>query len=106
MVSSSLDSFVYASIYNGKLERFHRTLKSEGVRRSACFDYEDALRRLGEWIGYYNGRRLQGALNYLTPKEVFEGKTEERLAERGGKLHTAYINWRAFWKNLEACSSL
>jgi transposase InsO family protein len=91
---------------NGKLERFHRTLKSEEVRRSAYFDYEDARRRLGEWIGYYNERRLHSALFYLTPKEVFEGKTEERLAERRGKLHTAYINRRAFWKNLEACSSL
>ena len=91
---------------NGKLERFHRTLKSEEVRRSAYFDYEDARRRLAGWIEYYNEERLHSALNYLTPKEVFEGKTEERLAERREKLHTAYINRRAFWKDSEACSSL
>jgi hypothetical protein len=91
---------------NGKLERFHRTLKSEEVRRSAYFDYEDARRRLAGWIEYYNEVRLHRALNYLTPKEVFEGKREERLAERREKLHTAYINRRVFWKNSEACSSL
>jgi hypothetical protein len=61
---------------------------------------------LGEWTGRYNEARLHGALNYLTPKEVFEGKREERLAERREKLHAAYINRQAFWKNSEACSSL
>jgi hypothetical protein len=29
------------------------------------------------------------ALNYLTPKEVFEGKTKKRLVKRKEKLHTA-----------------
>jgi transposase InsO family protein len=91
---------------NGKLERFHRTLKSEEVRMSAYLGYEDARFRLGEWIRYYNEERLHSAIYYLTPKEVFEGKTEERLAERREKLHTAYVNRRAFWENHEACSTL
>jgi len=91
---------------NGKLERFHRTLKTEEVRMSAYFDYEDARIRLGEWIRYYNEVRLHSAIYYLTPKEVFEGKTEKRLAERREKLYTANINRRAFWENLEACATL
>ncbi|MDR2095167.1 MAG: hypothetical protein LBP76_06575 [Treponema sp.] len=55
-----------------------------------------------------NGKleRLHSALNYVSPKEVFEGKRAERLEERREKLHTAYSNRRAFWKNREACSSL
>jgi hypothetical protein len=61
---------------------------------------------LGEWIRYYNEERLHSAIYYLTPKEVFEGKAEERLAERREKLHTAYINRWAFWENHEACSTL
>jgi hypothetical protein len=73
---------------------------------SAYLGYEDARFRLGEWIEYYNERRLHSGINYLTPKEVFEGKTEERLAERREKLHTAYINRRAFWENHEACPTL
>jgi transposase InsO family protein len=91
---------------NGKLERFHRTLKSEEVRMSAYLGYEDARLRVGEWIGYYNEVRLHSGIYYLTPKEVFEGKTEERLAERRERLHTAYINRRAFWETHEACSTL
>jgi transposase InsO family protein len=55
---------------NGKLERFHRTLKTEEVRMSAYLGYEDARFRLGEWIEYYNERRLHSGINYLTPKEV------------------------------------
>jgi transposase InsO family protein len=33
---------------NGKLERFHRTLKTEHVRRAAYVSYEDARIRLAE----------------------------------------------------------
>jgi transposase InsO family protein len=91
---------------NGKLERFHRTLKTEEVRTSAYLGYENARFRLGEWIRYYNEESLHSAINYLRPKESFEGKTEERLAERREKLHTAYINRRALWKNHEACPTL
>ena len=44
---------------NGKLERFHRTIKSEHVRQSGYFSYEDAKERMGKWIEYYNEARLQ-----------------------------------------------
>jgi hypothetical protein len=73
---------------------------------SAYWGYGDTRVRLGEWIRYYNEERLHSEIDYLSPKEVFEGKREERLAERREKLHTAYINRRAFWKNYEACSTL
>lgn len=36
----------------------------------------------------YNKERLHSFLNYLTPQEVFEGKTEIRLVERKKKLYT------------------
>ena len=84
---------------NGKLERFHRTLKSEHVRRSAYFSYEDACIRMASWIAYYNGERLHSAICYLTPNDVFYGKKEKRLAERREKLHTAYINRQAYWRD-------
>ncbi len=37
---------------NGKLERFHRTLKTEHVRRASYLEYQDACIRLAAWIAY------------------------------------------------------
>jgi len=85
---------------NGKLERFHRTLKSEHVRTSAYFSYEDAKERMGRWIDYYNEQRLHAALFYLPPEDVFQGLKEIRLAERRQKLYTALINRRSYWQSL------
>ena len=73
---------------NGKLERFHSTLKTEHVRQTAYFSYEDAKEKMAQWIDFYNNERLHGALLYLTPADYFEGRKESRLAERREKLHT------------------
>jgi len=89
---------------NGKLERFHRTLKSEHIRTTAYISYEDAKERMGRWIEYYNNRRLHGAVFYLPPEEVFQGMKEKRLAERREKMHTAYINRRRYWQSVDASS--
>ena len=74
---------------NGKLERFHSTLKTEHVRKTPYFGYEDAKEKMAQWIDFYNNGRLHGALLYLTPEDYFEGRKESRLAERREKLHTA-----------------
>jgi len=89
---------------NGKLERFNRTLKTEHVRRSAYFDYQDACLRMSEWIAYYNSKRLHSAIWYLTPNDVFHGRTTKRLAERREKLHTAFINRQEYWRTQSAAS--
>ncbi len=89
---------------NGKLERFHRTLKSEHVRRAAYVNYEDACIRMSEWIAYYNSQRLHSAILYLTPNDVFYGRAQSRLAERTEKLHTAYINRQEYWRLLNTAS--
>jgi transposase InsO family protein len=46
--------------------------------------YKDSLiaEQIAEYIRFYNEERLHSALFYLTPKEVFEGKMEQRLEER------------------------
>ena len=89
---------------NGKLERFHRTLKNEHVRACAYFSYEDAKERMGRWIEYYNNQRLHSALLYLPPEEVFRGLKEIRIAERRKKLYNACINRRSYWQSLAAAS--
>ena len=89
---------------NGKLERFHRTLKSEHVRTFSYFNYEDAKERMGNWIDYYNEKRLHAALFYLPPEDVFQGIKEIRIAERRKKLYNAIINRRSYWQSLAASS--
>ena len=89
---------------NGKLERFHRTLKSEHVRTSAYFSYEDAKERMSKWIQYYNEERLHSAIMYLPPEDVFVGLKEKRVAERRQKLYTASVNRRSYWQSLAATS--
>jgi transposase InsO family protein len=89
---------------NGKLERFHRTLKSEHVRASAYFSFKDAKERMGRWIEYYNNQRLHAALFYLPPEDVFQGLKDIRLAERREKLFNACINRRSYWRSLAAVS--
>jgi transposase InsO family protein len=82
---------------NGKLECFHRTWKTEEVRRDALLDYEDAIQQIGYWIEYYNTRRLHSAIWYLTPDDIFYGRKEKRLAERREKLYTANNERQAYW---------
>ena len=81
---------------NGKLERFHSTLKTEHVRKTPYFSYEDAKEKMAQWIDFYNNGRLHGALLYLTPADYFEARKESGLAERREKLHTADINRKAY----------
>jgi putative transposase len=89
---------------NGKLERFHRTLKTEHVRRASYLEYQDACIRMAEWIAYYNSERLHSAIWYLTPNDVFYGRTAKRLAERKEKLHTAFIKRQEYWRTQNAGS--
>jgi transposase InsO family protein len=89
---------------NGKLERFNRTLKTEHVRRSAYVNYQDACIRMAKWIAYYNCERLHSAIWYLTPNDVFYGRTANRLAERKEKLHTAFIKRQEYWRTQKASS--
>lgn len=83
---------------NGKVERMHRTLKTEEVRRNAYLDAGDARRKMGEWVRFYNSERLHSALEYLTPDDVFFGRAPERLAERKEKMYNADMARRDFWK--------
>ncbi len=67
---------------NGKIERFHRTLRMEHIRRTPYIELSDAEIRMAEWITFYNSERLKVAISYLTPDEVFEGRMGERIAEK------------------------
>jgi len=77
---------------NGKIERFHGTIKSEAIRKQSYLSINDARRQIEGYIKIYNEERLHSAIGYLRPKEVFEGKMNQRLAERQKKLDQAMQN--------------
>ena len=74
-----------------------RQLKTEHVRKTPYFSYEDAKEKMTQWINFYNNERLHGALLYLTPEDYFAERKENRLADRREKLHTADIKRKVYW---------
>lgn len=74
---------------NGKLERYHRTLKEQAIRPKTPLTLEDARRVVGEFVEHYNAVRLHSALGYVTPKDRLEGRHEEIYAARDRKLEAA-----------------
>ena len=55
----------------GKIERFHRTLKDELLRYKTFEDIEHANIEIQAWRDKYNNIRPHEALNMLTPSEVY-----------------------------------
>jgi putative transposase len=74
---------------NGKLERWHGSLKSECVRPAGLSSLCEAAKRITTYVEYYNNRRLHSALNYLTPADKLAGLEEIIFAERDRKLEEA-----------------
>jgi putative transposase len=55
------------------IERFWRTIKYEEIYPREYADGWEAFQRLGIYFPYYNEERPHSALNYATPKEVYNG---------------------------------
>ncbi len=88
---------------NGKLERYHRTLKEQAIRPKTPLSLEDARRVVGEFVEHYNTVRLHSALGYVTPQARLEGRHEAIYAERDRKLEAAREARRQKRAALEAC---
>src|SRR5258706_16454429 len=74
---------------NGKIERWHKTLKTTCIRPRAPLSLEDALRTVGEFVEHYNNQRLHSAIAYVTPIDKLEGRAPTVLKERDCKLEAA-----------------
>jgi len=81
---------------HGKIERFHKTLKSECVRTQALGGFEEAKTGLGTYVHTYNNERLHSALNSLTPADYLKGEENirQRLERRKLALEEARKNRR------------
>lgn len=74
---------------NGKLERWHKSLKTECIRPRSPLCLEDARRIVAEFVEHYNTKRLHSAIGYVTPLDRLHHRHNEIFAERDRRLEAA-----------------
>jgi len=74
---------------NGKLERYHKTIKGTCIRVNTPLSLDDAIRVIIGFVDHYNNRRLHSAIGYITPNDKLHGRAEMILAARNAKLAAA-----------------
>jgi transposase InsO family protein len=74
---------------NGRIERYHRSVRDEAFVDIDVQDFYQARELLAEWVRYYNEERLHSALKYLRPVDYYRGNPEALLAQRKRKLREA-----------------
>ena len=74
---------------NGKIERWHKSLKRECIRPLTPLTLEDARRLIQTYVDHYNTVRLHSAIGYVTPQDMLAGRQAEIHAARDRKLEQA-----------------
>ena len=74
---------------NGKLERWHGTMKCECIRPAAPASLEEARRLVTDYVEHYNHVRLNSAIGYITPADKLNGLAQIIFDERDRKLEAA-----------------
>jgi len=74
---------------NGKIERWHKTLKGDCIRPKTPLCLDDARRVVDRFVRYYNDTRLHSAIGYVTPKDRLSGHDQTVFRERKRKLNQA-----------------
>ena len=74
---------------NGKVERWHKTIKGDSIRVSPPASLEEARALVARFVAHYNGVRLHSAIGYITPTDFLAGRSDAIWAERDRKLEAA-----------------
>ena len=74
---------------NGRIERYHRSVREEGFESEEADGFYQARDLLAQWVRYYNEGRLHSALHYLRPVDYYRGNPEALLADREKKIKEA-----------------
>ena len=74
---------------NGKIERWHQSVKRECIRPKTPLSLEDARRVIGEFVTHYNTVRLHSSIGYVTPQDMLDGRQAAIHAGRDRKLEAA-----------------
>ena len=74
---------------NGKIERWHKTLKGDCLRKLTPISLDDARRIVAGYVEHYNDVRLHSAIGYIAPLDRLEGRHQQIHDERDRKLAEA-----------------
>jgi transposase InsO family protein len=83
---------------NGKLERYHQTLKVTTIRPKAPQSLDQARRVVAAFVQYYNHERLHSAIGFITPADLLAGRADAIWASRDQKLESARARRCALWQ--------
>jgi putative transposase len=71
----------YHPMTQGKIERYHRSLKNV-VKLQQYYFQEQLADEIGRFIEYYNNERYHESLDNVTPADMYHGRHREILARR------------------------
>lgn len=71
---------------NGKIERWHRSLKSDCIRPKCPLSLEEARKIVEDFVEYYNNRRLHSTIVYIAPYDKLMGNEKDIFIHRDDKL--------------------
>lgn len=74
---------------NGKVERYHRTIKSECIRKGVLLSLDDAREVVDKYVKHYNTVRLHSSIGYITPDDKLHGRENQIFKDRDSKLEQA-----------------
>jgi putative transposase len=74
---------------NGKIERYHRSIKSECIRPATPLSLADGRSLIVGYVHHYNTLRLHSAIGYVTPVDKLMGQDQTIFAQRKAKLLAA-----------------
>lgn len=74
---------------NGKIERWHKTLKGDAIRPGQPDSLDQARALVARFVEHYNTVRLHSAIGYIAPADFLAGRSAEIWAARDAKLEAA-----------------
>jgi transposase InsO family protein len=88
---------------NGKLERWHGTLKQDCLRPNVPLSIEEARLLVSQFVQHYNHTRLHSAIGYVTPADRLAGRQQAIFDQRDRKLAAAREQRAARRKEQASC---
>lgn len=83
---------------NGKIERWHQTLKQSAIRPKTPLSLTDARLVVSNFVTHYNTVRLHSSIGYITPLDKLNGRADVIFAERQQKRLNALVQRELYWE--------